>query len=310
MAEHTHAHAHGHDHGACCHHAHGSPSSAGKTAIDPVCGMKVDPATSKHRHEHDGTLFHFCSARCREKFIAAPDTYLKPATPPPPAPAGTIYTCPMHPEIRQVGPGSCPICGMALEPLAPSAESGPNEELIDMTRRFWIGLALTLPVAALEMGAHIPSLGLHGLLSPQMSVLAQLLLATPVVIWAGWPFFVRGWASVVNRSLNMFSLIALGTGAAYLYSLVAALAPGAFPAGFRGMGGAVAVYFEAAAVITVLVLLGQVLELRARGGDRRRHPGAAQSGSAHRTAHRRRRAGGGNPARPGAGGRPAAGPSG
>ena len=170
----------------------------------------------------------------------------------------------MHPEIRQEGPGNCPICGMALEPLDVTAEAAPNHELADMTRRFWIGLALTLPVVVLEMGAHIPGLGLHHLVPPRISVWIQFLLGTPVVLWAGWPFFMRGWQSVVNRSLNMFTLIALGTGAAYLYSLVATFAPGVFPEGFRGMDGTVAVYFEAAAVITVLVLLGQVLELRAR----------------------------------------------
>jgi Cu+-exporting ATPase len=170
----------------------------------------------------------------------------------------------MHPEIRQAGSGACPKCGMALEPVDVPAEAGENHELADMTRRFWIGLVLALPVFVLEMGGHVPALGLHGLVSPQLSVWIQLVLSTPVVLWAGWPFFARGWASVVHRSLNMFSLIALGTGSAYLYSLVAAFAPGLFPAAFHGMGGTVPVYFEAAAVITVLVLLGQVLELRAR----------------------------------------------
>jgi len=170
----------------------------------------------------------------------------------------------MHPEIRQQGPGSCPICGMALEPLEMTAEAVPNHELIDMTRRFWIGLVLALPVFVLEMGGHIPALGLHDLVPPRISIWIQFVLSTPVVLWAGWPFFQRGWASVVSRHLNMFSLIALGTGAAYLYSLVATFAPGWFPAGFRGMGGIVPVFYEAAAVITVLVLFGQVLELRAR----------------------------------------------
>jgi P-type Cu+ transporter len=178
--------------------------------------------------------------------------------------AGVIYTCPMHPQIRQPRPGHCPICGMALEPVTATAEAGPNAELKDMSRRLWIGLVLTLPAFVLEMGGHVPALGLHKHVPPIVSTWIQLVLSTPVVLWAGWPFFERGWMSVVNRSLNMFSLIALGTGAAYLYSLFAALAPGLFPAGFRGMGGTVPVYFEAAAVITVLVLLGQVLELRAR----------------------------------------------
>jgi Cu+-exporting ATPase len=234
-------------------------------ATDPVCGMKVDPAKSPHRFEHEHQTFHFCSARCRDKFIAAPGDYLeKPQEAAAPAPKGTIYTCPMHPQIRQEGPGICPICGMALEPLEVSAEAEPNAELIDMTRRFWIGVALSAPVVVLEMGGHIPALGLHQLVPPSISTMIQFVLSTPVVLWAGWPFFQRAWASVIHRSLNMFSLIALGTGAAYLYSLFATFLPGMFPAGFRGMGDTVAVYFEAASVITVLVLLGQVLELRAR----------------------------------------------
>ena len=242
---------------------------APERVTDPVCGMTVDPATSPHRAEHDGHAFHFCSAGCRSKFIADPRRYLTPL--PPAAPAmgeavasGTIYTCPMHPRIRQAGPGTCPICGMALEPLQATAEAGTNPELADMRRRFWIGLALTIPVVLLEMGGHVPGLGLHGMIAPRLSAWIQFVLATPVVLWAGWPFFARGWASLVTRNLNMFTLIALGTGAAWLYSVVAVLAPAAFPAGFRGMDGTVAVYFEAAAVITVLVLLGQVLELRAR----------------------------------------------
>ena len=181
-----------------------------------------------------------------------------------PIKAGVVYTCPMHPQIRQVGPGNCPICGMTLEPVKATAEVGENRELIDMTRRFWIGLVLTLPVFVLEMGGHIPALGLHDLVPPRISIWIQFAISTPVVLWAGWPFFERAWASVVHRSLNMFSLVALGTGASYLYSLFATFVPRIFPAGFHGMGGTVAVYFEAAAVITVLVLLGQVLELRAR----------------------------------------------
>jgi Cu+-exporting ATPase len=228
--------------------------------------MKVDPAATTHHYKHDHRLFHFCSAGCRTKFIAAPAAYLKPEAAPVPASAvkDAIYTCPMHPQIRQAGPGNCPICGMTLEPVAVTAEAGPNAELSDMTRRFLVGLALALPVFILEMGGHIPALGLHRIIAPHVSAWVQFVLATPVVLWAGLPFFQRAWASVVNRSLNMFSLIALGTGAAYLYSLVALFLPGIFPAGFRGMEGTVAVYFEAAAVITVLVLLGQVLELRAR----------------------------------------------
>ncbi|MDJ0390316.1 heavy metal translocating P-type ATPase [Roseomonas sp. E05] len=265
------AHGHGHDRpsGANGHQGHGPSGTtvAQATAVtDPVCGMKVDPATAKHRIEHGGTIFHFCSAGCRSKFETDPEKYLRPEQAAAPAPVrqGAIYTCPMHPEVRQQGPGNCPICGMALEPLEMTAEAVPNQELADMTRRFWIGLALTLPVFLLEMGGHIPGLGLRHLLSPRVSAWVQFAFGTPVVLWAGWPFFVRGWRSLVNRSLNMFTLIAIGTGAAYLYSLAATFAPGIFPAGFRGADGAVAVYFEAAAVITVLVLLGQVLELRAR----------------------------------------------
>ena len=246
------------------HHRHAVQDTVTAPAIDPVCGMTVNPATSKHHFEHAGQVFHFCSARCREKFSADPGVYLrpKPADAARVAPAGVIYTCPMHPEIRQTGSGSCPICGMALEPLVATADDGPDHELIDMTRRLWIGVALTVPVVALGMGGDVP--WLMTLVPARLSGWVQLLFASPVVLWAGLPFFQRGWASVVNRSLNMFSLIALGTGVAYVYSLVATLAPGAFPAAFRSMDGAVAVYFEAAAMITVLVLVGQVLELRAR----------------------------------------------
>src|SRR6266545_2193266 len=178
-----------------------------------------------------------------------------------PVPAGTIYTCPMHPEIRQLGPGNCPICGMTLEPVLVT-ETGPSAELVDMTRRFWIGLILSIPVVVLEMGGHLTNL--HMLLGQNLSNWLQFVIATPVVLWSGWPFFVRGWRSVVARSLNMFTLIAMGVGVAWIYSVIATLAPGIFPAAFRGPEGAVAVYFEAAVVITVLVLLGQVLELRAR----------------------------------------------
>jgi P-type Cu+ transporter len=237
-------------------------SHAAHLATDPVCGMKVDPHTTAHRASHAGHTYYFCSARCREKFEADPVRCLaKEKTPATPVPEGTIYTCPMHPEIRQVGPGSCPICGMALEPALVSADQGPNPELADMTQRFWIGLALTLPVVVLEMGQHVFGLSL---VEQPLSNWIQFALATPVVLWAGWPFFVRGWQSLVTRNLNMFTLIAMGTGVAYAYSVVAVLAPGIFPSEFRDHHGAVAVYFEAAAVITVLVLLGQVLELRAR----------------------------------------------
>jgi Cu+-exporting ATPase len=248
--------------GSCCH-AHGAADVVHKVK-DPVCGMSVDPHKAKHRHTHEGRTYYFCNPRCREKFIADPMKYLAPekAPPPAPVPAGTIYTCPMHPEIRQEGPGSCPICGMALEPEIATADTGPNPELIDMTRRFWIGLALAVPVFVLEMGGHL--IDLHQWLGQQTSNWIQLVLATPVVLWAGWPFFERGWASIRTRNLNMFTLIAIGTGVAWLYSMVGTLWPSLFPDSMRGHDGSVAIYFEAAAVITVLVLLGQVLELRAR----------------------------------------------
>ena len=224
-------------HGPTEHRHHGD---AGDTVTDPVCGMKVDPATSKHRFDHGGRVYHFCSAGCRTKFAANPAAYLdpQPAIAAPVKP-GAIYTCPMHPEIRQSGPGSCPICGMALEPVEITAESGPNPELIDMTRRFWIGLVLSAPVIVLEMGGHIPALGLHHLVPPVLSTWIQFALATPVVLWAGWPFFERAGASFISRNLNMFTLIAIGTGAAYAYSLVATVLPGVFPIGFRGMDGTV-----------------------------------------------------------------------
>ncbi|MCF2522123.1 heavy metal translocating P-type ATPase [Bradyrhizobium sp. G127] len=225
--------------------------------------MSVDPATAKHRFAYKGQDYFFCSAGCRTKFEADPEKYLasKPSAPKEKLPEGTIYTCPMHPEIRQVGPGSCPICGMALEPETVSLDDKPDPELIDMTRRFWIGLVLTLPVFVMDMTVHLA--GIH-LLPGQTSNWISFVLATPVVLWAGWPFFERGWRSVVTRNLNMFTLIAMGTGVAYVYSVVATLVPQVFPDAFRDMHGAVSVYFEAAAVITVLVLLGQVLELRAR----------------------------------------------
>ncbi len=232
-------------------------------ARDSVCGMTVDPHTTPHRHSYHGRPYYFCSASCVKKFAADPEKYIgaeesKPAL----VAAGAIYTCPMHPQIRQVGPGSCPICGMALEPELASSDAGPNPELADMSRRFWIGLALAVPVVALEMGGHLTNL--HMLLGQKTSNWVQFFLATPVVLWCGWPFFVRGWQSLATRNLNMFTLIALGTGVAWVYSVVAVALPQLFPATFRATDGSVAVYFEAAAVITVLVLLGQVLELRAR----------------------------------------------
>jgi Cu+-exporting ATPase len=225
--------------------------------------MDVDPNTAKHRASHDGRTYFFCSTGCRTKFEAAPEKFIGGGTAPQQSvPEGTIYTCPMHPEIRQAGPGACPICGMALEPVEVTAESGPNPELRDITRRFWIGLGFALPVIAIEMGGHI--FDLHHLIPPHAGAWVQFLLATPVVLWAGWPFFVRGWHSIRTRNLNMFTLIAMGTGVAWLYSTVATTSPELFPAAFRSEAGIVAVYFEAAAVITVLVLLGQMLELRAR----------------------------------------------
>jgi P-type Cu+ transporter len=247
----------------CCHKP---ASNSGATQVkDPVCGMDVDPEKTAHSAKHEGQTYYFCSAKCLGKFEATPEQYTHPQndTPKgPAAPEGTIYTCPMHPEIRQDKPGSCPICGMALEPMTVTSESGPSPELAYMTRRFWIGLVLALPVVVLEMGGHL--FDFHHLISPTVSVWTQFALATPVVLWAGWPFFERGWRSIVTRQLNMFTLIAIGTGAAWVYSVTATLRPSIFPQAFRADDGSVAVYFEAAAVITVLVLLGQVLELRAR----------------------------------------------
>jgi len=232
---------------------------------DPVCGMTVDPATAKQRAEHAGHSYFFCSARCRERFTTEPARYLTPsAVAPQPAAGEALWTCPMHPQIVREAPGSCPICGMALEPLVPAAGEPANPELRDMTRRFWVGVALSLPLLAMAMTDHLAKPVLDALIAPRSAVWIQLILATPAVLWGGWPFFRRGWASLVNRRLNMFTLIALGTGVAYLYSLVAVLAPGIFAPSFRTPQGEVALYFEAAAVIVTLVLLGQVLELRAR----------------------------------------------
>jgi P-type Cu+ transporter len=241
-------------------HAHRVPSGVDKV-VDPVCGMMVDPHETPHRHPHHGHSYYFCGADCQAKFAADPEKYLANELAREQSADGTIYTCPMHPEVRQLGPGSCPICGMALEPVVATSASGPNTELTDMTRRFWIGLALSVPVVALEMGGHF--IDLHAVLSPQISNWVQFALSTPVVLGTGWPFFVRGWQSLRTRNLNMFTLIALGTGVAWSYSVIGTFAPGIFPAAFRSHGS-VAVYFEAAAVITVLVLIGQLLELRAR----------------------------------------------
>src|SRR5216110_2271848 len=287
---------------------------------DPVCGMAVDPATAKHRRAYGGQTYYFCCQHCAEKFEAAPEKFLqaparsyglvtlgaKPVSARlsvehhPEAPAKTDYvcpmcpevreiepgacprcgmalepeapviakrveyTCPMHPEIVRPGPGSCPICGMALEPRTVSIEAEENPELRDMTRRLWISAALTVPLLAIAMSDMLPGMPLQRALPGGWLPWIELLLASPVVLWGGWPFFQRGWASIVNRSTNMFTLIAMGTGVAYLYSLIAVLVPGIFPSSFIDMSGRPAVYFEAAAAIVTLVLLGQVLELRAR----------------------------------------------
>ena len=250
--------------GCCSGKASGEPSA---TVTDPVCGMTVDPAKTAHHAEHAGHDYHFCSAGCRTKFVADPAAYLgaKPK-PGPLATPGAMWTCPMHPEIRREGPGTCPICGMALEPEEPSLDDGPNPELVDFTRRLWVAGALTIPLLIVSMFAEMS--GIH-VVSPTASPWVQLALTAPIVLWAGWPFFERGWMSLRTRHLNMFTLIAIGVGAAFLYSLVATLAPGIFPATFRMHGGMVPVYYEAAGVVVTLVLLGQVLELRARAATGR-----------------------------------------
>ncbi|GAA4363122.1 heavy metal translocating P-type ATPase [Nocardioides caricicola] len=258
---------HEHDHSG---HDHAHGSAAAIAATDPVCGMEVDPAAGGPTAEHDGQPFHFCSARCRDKFVAAPESYLAAdssgigATGSEPARAGGAeYTCPMHPQVRQIGPGTCPICGMAMEPVTVAADDGPSAELVDMTRRFWIAVALSIPVVILGMGTELFEF-IADAISGRVNAWLQLAFATPVVLWAGWPFFTRGWTSVRTMKLNMFTLIAMGTGVAWLFSVIATVAPDIFPDSFRTMDGVVPVYFEAAAVITTLVLLGQVLELRAR----------------------------------------------
>lgn len=270
---------------AAHHHDHASHAAAhgAHLAKDPVCGMSVDPHTAKHRAEYDSHPYYFCSARCREKFVADPAAYLGERKPAPATPASTIYTCPMHPEVQQVGPGHCPKCGMALEPMMPSLDEDDGGELGAMTRRFWWLLALTLPVFALAMGPHLS--GWH-LSAPWdgVAVWVEAVLASVVVLWGGAPFFARGWRSLKPWSPNMYTLIALGTGVAWLYSAVAFVLPGIFPDGFRDMHGRVAVYFESAAVIVTLVMLGDFLELRAR-----RRTGAALKallGLAPKTARR------------------------
>lgn len=241
-----------------------------ETATDPVCGMTVDTSAGKSRHDHDGETYHFCGQGCCDRFAADPQHYLSGAhlEAAANAPAGTMFTCPMDPEIIQEGPGSCPVCGMALEPMGiPPADAGPNPELVDFTRRFFVGAILGVPLVAVSMGpmAGLPvKEWLSGLGGAHMAAWVELVLATPVVLWCGWPFLVRGARSVITRNLNMFTLIALGVSAAFSFSVVATVAPGIFPGGFRQPDGSVGVYFEAAAVIVVLVLLGQMLELRAR----------------------------------------------
>ena len=256
----------GHGHRQQAEHHHGDHAGASATTVvrDPVCGMDVDPAGGGLTLEHAGHIYHFCSAHCRDRFRLDPDAFIgaEPSAGHDDAAQDVEYTCPMHPEIRQIGPGNCPICGMALEPVTVAAEEGPSAELVDMTRRFWIAVALTVPIVVLEMGSELIR-ALDEAIPDGVSTWLQLALATPVVLWAGWPFFTRAWTSVRTMKLNMFTLIAMGTGVAWLFSVVATAAPGLFPDSFREEG-TVAVYFEAAAVITTLVLLGQVLELRAR----------------------------------------------
>lgn len=234
------------------------------TSIDVVCGMSVDRATAKYISKHVGERFYFCASGCQTKFENEPEKYLEGRPAPEGMPEGTLYTCPMDPEIIQEGPGDCPICGMALEPMGiPPADAGPNPELVDFTRRFWVGAALVIPLLIVTM-APLIGIPIRDWLGERTSILLELALATPVVLWCAAPFFKRGWASIVTGNLNMWTLIMLGVGAAYGFSVVATIAPEIFPQAFRDIGGNVAVYFEAAAVIVVLVLLGQMLELRAR----------------------------------------------
>ena len=253
-------------------HAPGGDTAG--TERDPVCGMRVRPEAAAGRHEHAGQTYFFCGLRCLERFRADPEKYLAPVSlalplvSAPPAPmsadGGGEYTCPMHPEIVRAGPGACPICGMALEPRTVSLDDGPDPELADMTRRMRLCAGPALVLLAVAMSEMIPGLPLQRALGWRAASWLQLALATPVVLWGGWPFFQRGWASLLSRNLNMFTLIAIGTGVAYVYSTVATLFPDLLPHSFHGHDGGAPLYFEAAAVIVVLVQLGQVLELRAR----------------------------------------------
>ncbi|MXO58880.1 cadmium-translocating P-type ATPase [Altererythrobacter salegens] len=262
--DHSHHDAHTQAKGVCSHDL--SPGE-NASAIDPVCGMSVNKAEAKYTAEYNGSRHFFCSPGCKDKFQADPEHYVsgKHLDAVEDLPEGTIYTCPMHPEIRQVGPGNCPICGMALEPETVSLDDGVDPELVDMSMRFRCSAVLTLPLFLYTMAEMVPSLGLGHLVPPHLAQWLQAALATPVVLWGGWPFFVRAWHSLVTRNLNMFTLIGFGVAIAYGFSLVATIAPDLFPASFRDHSGRVGVYYEAAAVITTLVLLGQVLELKARG---------------------------------------------
>jgi len=277
-SEGSHPHDHHHHDSEHDHHA----------VLDPVCGMSLDPAKAAESVVHGGQRYHFCSAGCRNRFEEEPGKYAVEAEPevaeetgaicchgvvsaPPkviPEAAGDTrrYTCPMHPEVIQIGPGSCPKCGMTLEPMDVTGDDdeAAKAEYQDMKRRFWFATFLSVPVLAIAMGDLLPGHPISSLMAPRLVTFVELVLATPVVLWAGWPLLVKGWQSVVYRSLNMFTLIALGVGVAWIYSMIAALFPGIFPPSFRDVDGRVDVYFEAAAIITALVLLGQVLELRAR----------------------------------------------
>ena len=284
------------------HHDHAASGTATGTR-DLVCGMTVDPAKTPHKLVYDGETYYFCSAGCLQKFRADPAKYLAAASSSAgpalvqlaplaaptrgttdagrSAPTDRMYTCPMHPEVRQIGPGSCPKCGMALEPAEITAEED-DTELRDMRRRLWVSLALTVPVFVIAMAEMLPGEPLARLLPPRVSAWVQFALATPVVLWGGWPFFVRGWTSIVARQLNMFTLIAIGVGTAYAESVVATVAPGIFPESFRSHTGQVATYFESATVIVTLVLFGQVLELRARSQTSQRHSQSLATGAAAR----------------------------
>ena len=244
---------------------HSHPTAATAEVVDPVCGMTIAPEDAVGHLEHDGQTYYFCSDDCLQRFRANPSSFVGgvAARPLAPVSAAREWTCPMHPEIVRSEPGSCPICGMALEPRMVTLDEA-NPELVDMTRRFWVSAALTVPSVILAMGEYIPGHPFEAFIAASAMSWVQLALSTPVVLWGGWPFFVRGWQSLVNRSLNMFTLIALGVGVAYIYSVVATAFPALFPASFRMENGTVGVYFEAAAVIVTLVLLGQVMELRAR----------------------------------------------